>query len=824
MKNRVLILVLMISFAFGGQLMAGNEKANRYFELFKYAKAIPLYKKAVQSADLAISGEATARLADCYRLTNNIPEARYWYSRAVAYENTDPLNYYYLGQAYRTLGKYDEAKAAFLRFSDLKPADERGKILAGFCDKIKLLGTLSDSVIIENEVLLNSKYSDFSPVFYKNGLVFVSDRINELTSSKTFDWTNNGYLDLYYSEYGYDEGFQNRMSDPVRMSNLFNQVYHDGPASFTADQNTIFVTRTMKSKTARDKNNVRTNLFQLFSASLADPKNVKYISFAYNRSTYSCGHPALSNDGKKLIFSSNMPGGFGGSDLYMTELKDGKWSKPVNLGETINTFGSEVFPYWFNDTVLYFSSDGHVGYGGLDLFESHWKQGGWSAPVNLLKPINSSYDDFGLLFKQDQKEGFFSSNRPGGKGADDIYAIHNYSKKEAIAVKEEGKTKPWVSTCYACCYVRDKITMKPLDDAAVFVLNSATSEVKVFRTDNAGYLRMPADTAVLYVAKAVKRDYFDDCITFRFTEADTVNCKSMPRDLMLQHFALNQAFKLENIYYDLNKWDIRADARPTLDQLIVFMKQNPVTIELASYTDSRAADDYNMELSFKRAEAVDRYMLMNGINSNRIIARGYGETRPVNHCTNGVSCTEAEHQANRRTEFTITSYNNGPEDTKVFDTSPFKTGDLVPVQLLGSDFFKGCFSAEVKPAETPAVPVEKPKTGDVKSSSSQKPSNDNTMTKSTAPVVMTEKGSYFSVQIFAVAESKNTGKPDFKGEDAVSSKNIGGYIKYFVGRYTDFSTAMSEKKRLENKFPGAFVVAFKDGNIVTVDELIKSMK
>lgn len=393
----------MISFAFGGQLMAGNEKANRYFELFKYAKAIPLYKKAVQSADRAISGEATARLADCYRLTNNIPEARYWYSKAVGYENTDPLNYYYLGQAYRTLGKYNEAKAAFLRFSDLKPADKRGKILAGFCDKIKLLGTLSDSVIIENEVLLNSKYSDFCPVFYKNGLVFVSDRINELSSSKTFDWTNNGYLDLYYSEYGYDEGFQNRMSDPVRMSNLFNQVYHDGPACFSADQNTIIVTRTLKSKTARDKNNVRTNLFQLFSASLADPKNVRYESFGYNRSTYSCGHPALSKDGKKLIFSSNMPGGFGGMDLYLTEMKDGKWSKPVNLGENINTFGNEVFPYWFNDTVLYFSSDGHVGYGGLDIFESHRKEGGWTAPANLLKPINSSYDNFGLLSSRIRK-------------------------------------------------------------------------------------------------------------------------------------------------------------------------------------------------------------------------------------------------------------------------------------------------------------------------------------------------------------------------------------------------------------------------------------
>jgi outer membrane protein OmpA-like peptidoglycan-associated protein/tetratricopeptide (TPR) repeat protein len=822
MKNKVIILVLMISFTVSGQLMASNKKANRYFELFKYAKAIPLYKKAAQSDDQNIKAEATARLADCYRLTNNIQEARSWYSKAIETANADPLNYYYLGMAYRSLGSYDEAKAAFLRFSELKPDDERGKLLAGYCDKIKSLGTLSDSVIIKNAELLNSKFSDFCPVYYKKGLIFASDRKDELLDERTFDWTNYGYLDLYYSEPSYYQDFWTQMSYPEIMSHLFNQTYHDGPVCFSTDQNTVYVTRTLKTKTPRNKDNIRTNLLQIFSASLADPKSVKYESFAYNRQTYSSGHPALSKDGKKLIFSSDMPGGYGESDLYLTEMVDGKWSQPLNLGAVINTFGSEVFPFWFNDTTLYFSSDGHVSYGGLDIFESVWKDGKWSAPENLMQPINSSYDDFGLVFREDRKEGFFSSNRPGGKGADDIYAIHHYTGTHVTPPTKPEEGKSWVSPYFACGFVKDKTTLQPIGNATVFVLNTLTSKVLVLRSDSTGWYKTPVEKDVLFVAKALQSGYFDGCTSFRFSVADSLHCISVPQDLLLQKYGLDQIFKLDNIYYDLDKWNIRNDAYPVLDQLIGTMEHNPISIELSSHTDSRANDEYNMELSFKRAESAVRYIVMNGINPARITAKGYGETMPVNGCINGVPCTEAEHQTNRRTEFRITTINSGKDDKNEFDTSPFLTGDVIPVQLLEPDFFKGCFSKEIT-----AMPV-KP---EVKTESKEEiktavfyPVVKQVFTESIVSEPVAVGDTYFTVQIYAIMESTGQKVPDFKGEEPVISKVIGGITKYYVGKYSGYKSAQSVKTRLQNKFPGAFIVAFKDGNIVPVNELKELLK
>ncbi len=444
MSNRIVLLLITVFFIGVSHGMAGIRKANRCFELYEYSRAIPLYLKVVKKGNQVDRMEATARLADCYRLVNNAYEAKTWYTKAIELNNPDPLHYFYLGQALRTLGQYEEAEKAFLQYARLVSGDNPGKMYAGYCHDIKKLGLLPETVEIKNASSLNSKLCDFGPVFYKNGMILISDRSTSQGGENDFGWTNSGYLDLYFSE-PLDAGdFFSHMSIPVKMSRMFNQKYHDGPVAFSNDFKTVFLTRTLIDK--RNKSDgLRTSMLKIFYASVPDNKKIKWQPFPYNSDDYSVGHPALSKDGRKLVFSSDMPGGHGGSDLYFSEIENDKWSVPVNLGSEINSSGKEVFPFWYNDSTLYFSSDGWMGYGGLDLYESKLVDGKWTVPENMLSPVNSSYDDFGLVFRQGSGNGFFSSNRPGGLGADDIYSIRNYSrlpvqKKQTFIVNTGGKT------------------------------------------------------------------------------------------------------------------------------------------------------------------------------------------------------------------------------------------------------------------------------------------------------------------------------------------------------------------------------------------------
>lgn len=693
MKNKIVLLILAFCFLGLLQVPAQIKQANSFFEQFKYSKAIPLYKKATNDKDEKIRKEATVRLADCYRLINNMKEARSWYAQAVAYKNIDSINYYYLGMALRTLANYEEAEKAFLSYAEKAPSDFRGKIYAQYCRDMKRWEGLSPSAEIRNALTLNSPYSDFGPMFYKDGLILSSDRDIDMMSDKNYLWTAFGYLDLYTAQPGFFNDFWSDMGTPAKMSNAFNQPYHDGPASFTGDFNQIFTTRSLRNSSKKDSTKLRTDLLKIFYAYLNDQKKVIYTPFPYNSEDYSCGHPAISADGKSLIFSSNKPGGAGQSDLYISKLIEGKWSEPVNIGKNINTFGNEVFPYLANDSTLFFSSDGLPGFGGLDIYETNLVNGEWIEAWNLKLPINSPYDDFSPVFDNKMTSGFFSSNRPGGLGSDDIYAFRNYHRtpptddRPAMAAKAGSQKSLTISG-----FVKDKTTKAPLDSVTVFVLNTTTNEVLVLKTNPEGYFETPITKGDLYITKAMKPDFFDDCLNFRIAPADESVKHQTPRDLLLDKYALNQVFVIENIYYDLDKWFIREDAKPPLDNLVRILKQYPINVELGSHTDSRASFEYNNELSQKRAEAAVRYLTFSGINSMRLTAKGYGETKLVNKCADGITCTEAEHQANRRTEFKITAINSNKSDKKEFNPNVFKAGDKIPVQLLDSEFFNGCLN------------------------------------------------------------------------------------------------------------------------------------
>ena len=525
-------------------------------------------------------------------------------------------------------------------------------------------------------------------------------------------------------------------------------------------------------------------------------KKVNYIAFPYNSDNFSVGHPAISADGTKLIFSSNMPGGSGQSDLYISERINGEWQKPINLGAEINTFGNEVFPFLANDSTLFFSSDGHEGYGGLDIFESNMVNGKWTTPWNLKLPLNSPYDDFSIVFNRNLTDGFFSSNRPGGLGSDDIYVFRKYHRTPGVQVPEKPKEViPLISGL-----VKDKKTLAPLDSATVFLLNKQTGEVLVLKTNRDGYFEAPIVKGVTYIAKAMKSNYFDDCLSIIIpTDEASVKIKT-PKDLLLDKYALNKTFVIENIYYDLDKWFIRDDAKPSLNKLVGLLNQYPINVEIGSHTDSRASAKYNIQLSQKRADAAVKYLISKGIDAKRLTYKGYGETMLINRCADGVKCTEAEHQANRRTEFKITSINTSVVRSGSIDINLYKSGDKFKTEKLGTDFFKMCNESTSNSGSSDLAPHSKTIGQDVKQE---------VLIKPVASAKTSGDQIWFAVQVAAATNPIKITTANFKGEENFQERKIGQYYKYFKGHYTEKSEALREQKRLSSKFKGAFVIVFK---------------
>lgn len=684
--KRINIFLTVFLLALSISAFSQVKKANKHFELFEYAEAIPYYLKAVDSDNSNERSISVQRLADCYRMTRNFAEAKKWYEQALTVPNADPINYFYLGQSLRSLGMYNEAADAFAAFNQALPDSLNGERNYQYCIDIQQWLDLPEQAHVFNVEKINSEYSDFGPVFYNGELVFTSDRPKDVLDKNVYGWTNFGYLNLYSSVPEYSGNFWGALKEPQFMDRDFNLLYHDGPVCFSSDFSQVYITRTTTKHAKKEKGKMKTYLLQIYSAEVDRDGNVsKYKAFPFNSDEYSVAHPALSPGNHQIIFSSDMPGGFGGADLYVSTLVDGKWTEPKNLGANVNTEANEVFPYWADDSLLYFSSEGHLGYGGLDIFRSELSGSGWSDPENLKTPINSPSDDFGMVLDENASRGFFSSNRPEGKGADDIYAFEKLktaTKKQPVVQKERPQSGLWIHG-----FVKDKSSLEPIPEATVFMLLPNGEEVMVLKTDEDGGYNAPVEYDELYVVKAMKNGYIHDASMFR-TPDEGVSDFTVPQDLLLSKLEVNQVFTINNIYYDLDKWAIRADAEPPLDNLVRIMKQYPIHAELSSHTDSRASFDYNMELSQKRAESAVRYMVLQGVDPSRITAKGYGETKLVNGCADGVPCTEEEHQANRRTEFKITEVDNTRSTYgEQFNLDLFKAGDVVSIRMFDVTFF-----------------------------------------------------------------------------------------------------------------------------------------
>jgi outer membrane protein OmpA-like peptidoglycan-associated protein len=513
--------------------------------------------------------------------------------------------------------------------------------------------------------------------------MFASDRIVAGHEGATYGWTGNNYLRLYCSEPTIGGDLTSGFPPPVLGPDALNQGWHDGPVCFNKSFTEIFINRTIlyHDKGKKEHGNFRTHLLKIYTAVRNGEQWSKPEPFFLNSDDYSVGHPALSPDGRTLFFVSDMPGGFGGTDLYMCTMEGGKWGNPVNLGAIINTFGNEMFPYIAENGDLYFASDGLPGFGGLDVFVSRKINGQWTRPENLGLPINSSCDDFAMILGRDGVSGLFSSNRPGGMGSDDIYSFR----------KIRVNPKPEIPVASVSGYVKDRTTKEPIPAATVFLAEEGTGKVLVLKTNTKGYFKTPVRKGKSYTIKAIQTKYTEDCYPFAFDSLNKQNDLSIPRDLLLEKLEVNRAYRLDNIYYDFDKWNIRNDAQPALDYLVNIMRENPVTIELGSHTDCRGSVEYNKELSQKRAESAVRYIANRGIGFNRIVAKGYGKSQLLNkcNCEAGVTCTKAEHQLNRRTEFKILSWAEEKPDA-FLNPDNFKDGDILEVKNLPVDFFDSC--------------------------------------------------------------------------------------------------------------------------------------
>lgn len=663
-RSLYLYLVLAVLLAWPEMVQAQKKElkeAEKHFNSFEYVLALDNYKKAMERSEP--STYLLERIADSYRLMNNSKEAEFWYAQAAGFPDANPVSLYHYAEAARRNGNYSKAKELYTEYAKRVP--ERAEVatkLAASCDSAMLWMSrpLSYEMTIENG--LNSSGVDFSPIVLPNGdMMFSSDRLNTNSKGKKserFNWTGNGFVQLYSASATSDSTW----GVPTALGEEINTDYHNGPASFLAQENTLYFTRTNSMKRGRNKVNTdptswvsganpkagaAINRLEIFIARRNGDKWVDVKPFKYNKpQDYSVGHPAVTPDGKLLYFVSDMPGGMGETDIYYSERQgDGSWGKPVNAGPVINTSGRESFPSIGADGKLYFSSDGHVGLGGLDLFKAEGEHGKWTRVQNLMFPLNTSRDDLGIAVDSTGTKGWLSSGRDSETGFDNIFSF----KQVPVECTLVGQTYEMVDQ--PGTHIKKKVLV---DNVLLQLFEENVGTMLETHSDSVGGFNYKVEAGMQYTIRGSKKGYLTQTILF------TPDCRFSVDSLLVQMIMYrdtpNVPIVLENIFYDLDKHDIRPDAAIELDKLVRVLKANPtIRIELSSHTDSRQTRKYNQDLSERRAQAAVDYIVSKGVERSRLVARGYGETRLRNKCGDYVECSEEDHQVNRRTEFKIIS-------------------------------------------------------------------------------------------------------------------------------------------------------------------------
>lgn len=638
---QTIVIALLIGILTGcanGRIKTGD----KMYENLSYSKAVSNYEKALKRQPE--NNEVKLKLADAHRNLNNSAEAERYYSEVQEAQGLEGKDKVRFAQVLMKNNKYDEAAAILEKYVASNPDDRLANDLLASTKTVDELKEDTSAYQLK-PLPLDVVVSMFGPAHYGKGIVFAAE--TEITSAaSTNPWTGYSYLDLYYLE----KDANGNWDIPVPFDETLNGRFHDGPAVFNKEQDMVIYTRSaMRNEKKQLLNEDRENQFYLYQSEKTDGKWSAPKELPFNSPDYSVGHPALSKDGKTLYFSSNMPGGYGGSDLYKSTYDGEDWSEPINLGNVINTPGNEVFPSVGNDGRLYFSSEGHVTLGGLDVFVTESKAGIWSKPVNLAYPLNTSKDDFALIFNDNDTSGYVSSNRSG----DDM--IYSFIQMPPIFILEG--------------IAALKADQLPIDGVTITLINHTDGDTARIKTGDDGKFKFNLLPNSKYTVTGEKEGYFnlsedfetgaqsvEKTIDFNFEIDEIVESKSgtgsgTPED---GGETAKKTYDIGEVFYDYDDATVRADAKPVLNKLVRLLKDNPgISIEIQAHCDSRGSQAYNIGLSNRRAQSVVDYLVSEGIMKNRLKSKGFGKSQPVNHCRTGVECSEALHQQNRRTEFIV---------------------------------------------------------------------------------------------------------------------------------------------------------------------------
>ncbi len=636
-KISLLLIVLISSSAIFAQ-KAQIKKAEKAYDQFAYIDAQKIYLKVVE--DGYTSAEIYKKLGNTYYFNSDYSNAAKWYTKLVEEfpDETEAEYYFRASQSSKSIEEYEQANRYMEEFAAKGGETKIVQNYKNNPDYLDFITSKEISYTIE-KTEINSSYSDFGPSFYNDKIVFSSaSGLGVEGKLKTHDWSNQPFFNLYVA----DKDENGKLSGVTQLSGDLNTKYHESSAVFTKDGKTVYFTRNnfIDGKKGRDKDkNIRLKIYK--ATKLGENNWTNIVELPFNSDDFSVAHPALSVDEKKLYFSSNMPGTLGQSDLwYVDILENDEFGTPVNLGEVLNTEARESFPFISDENVLYFSTDGRAGLGGLDIFFTPLGDDGLPTEVSIMgEPVNSNKDDFGFIIDNKSEIGFISSNRGGDAGSidDEIYRL-----KEVCEVSLTGN-------------VTDEETGELLPGAEVALYDSDNNLIETITVGEDAEFMFNVDCDTKYAVRGSKEDFESvEKIVNTPESTSTVNLPLELKRIGCHPNDLGCRLTLQPIYFDFDKHNIRPDAAIELAKILAAMREYPeLIIHIESHTDSRGSNKYNDLLSERRAKSTMDWLVNEGIRKDRLTAKGYGESRLINECSDGVACSEDKHQLNRRSMFII---------------------------------------------------------------------------------------------------------------------------------------------------------------------------
>ena len=649
--QKLILIFLLIGFVSASSFAQNKKtkKADASFDAGEYFKASEMYKKIYSKASTKVfKAELAFKLGECYRNMNLPRKSEKWYKKAVRYKYQNPMTVLYLAEAMKMNEKYLEAKEQYERYKELVPDDRRGKNGIESCDLALEWLEKPKRFVVTNERVMNSKQSDYRPEYFDgNTTVYLTSTREGAKGDKFNNNSGQNFSDIFMTM----KDRKGEWSHPIPIKGPVNTEFDDGACSINQEADEMYYTscKVIKNETVGCQIYHAENSGGLWSS----PELIPLLA----DSSISVGHPAISDNELTLYFVTEMEGGQGGKDIWKVERssKSSSWGKPKNLGKKVNTANDEMFPYVRENGEFYFASNGHIGIGGLDIFKMAEEEDGTVLVENMKSPINSPSDDFSIIFDGEKEKGYFSSTRPGGRGNDDIYSFY---------------LPPLIFTLQGT--VKNESTENPIPEAKVKLVGSDGTSLET-NSGPQGKFKFKLKPETDYIVTTQKANYL------KGKAKESTKGLTKSQDIFTDIFMspIDIVIEIENIFYDLNKAELRPESTVALDDLVEILNDNStITIELSAHTDFRGSNPDNIDLSQRRAQSVVDYLIKKGIKAERLTAKGYGEDKPKEvtrklaakyaflkernklneNFINQLSSNnekEIAHQINRRTEFKV---------------------------------------------------------------------------------------------------------------------------------------------------------------------------